>query len=285
MNKKQFEIYKIWRAKKYTRDLEKVRSEMAARGLGSSSIRNQEEDWLKDEFGADLEQKKFESIEYEEKKGDNRKTSKIQRTTNIFLVLVSVGSLGVSLWVARDTNSRSEILNRPYIAVDSSGMSTQLNVGKVKSDLNNFSEQLIEKHFEFSIKNLGQSPAAFSIDLSEFKEVGLKNIIPQENSSGVIFPGESKNVSYLLEIHSSFPPSDEEKGGGEEYLKRMKAVEDNRQKYMSRITITYDYLGNKKGAAFHTFIDEKFPKTYFSENAAARIDAFSSVWITSPDSN
>ncbi|MGW8184617.1 MAG: hypothetical protein ACWGHO_00720 [Candidatus Moraniibacteriota bacterium] len=58
MNKKQFEIFKTWRIKKYNKDLVKLREDLAGRGLTMSSIRIAEEKDLKDECDSEIEMKK-----------------------------------------------------------------------------------------------------------------------------------------------------------------------------------------------------------------------------------
>jgi len=193
--------------------------------------------------------------------------------SNIALVMVTALTLTTTV-------IENGVLNRPYIAVDTTELA-KLETGQVKSNLEDYSNQLIQKNLEFTIANMGRTPATFSIDLSEFREVGVVQIIPQENSVGVIFPGESKKVHYLLEIRSHFPPTVEEINEHEQYLVRMKALRDGKDEYMSRIAIRYDYLGQNDQERFRTLIDQKLPKTGFSENEAARIDGYSFVWVTS----
>jgi len=110
MNEKKFEIYKVWRTKKYERDLEKKRDELASRGLASSSIRNKEEQWLKEELEADLGQKKSEALEYEETKEETRMTSRNQRVTSIILALISVLSFLGVMYYSHQQNRMSEML-------------------------------------------------------------------------------------------------------------------------------------------------------------------------------
>ena len=190
---------------------------------------------------------------------------------------MSVGGLFLS-------NYQFNKINRPYIAVNVSQLE-QLETGKVKSDLDNLSEQLIEKHLEFTIQNLGNSPAAFWVDLSDFIEPGVKNFIPQENSYGVIFPGESKGVRYLLEIENHFPNLPKEKEEMKKYIETLNAVIDGKRDHLSRIVIYYDYLNDKNEGNFKTLIDQKLPKTGFSKSEVARIDGYGFVWVTNFDSN
>ncbi|MBN2094056.1 MAG: hypothetical protein JW740_01670 [Candidatus Zambryskibacteria bacterium] len=110
MNKKQFEIYKNWRTKKYERDLEKKQDEMAVRGLASSSIRNKEEKWLKEELEADLGQKESEALEHEEAKTDDRKTSRNQRITSIILASISILSFFGVIYFSYQQNKINEKL-------------------------------------------------------------------------------------------------------------------------------------------------------------------------------
>jgi len=201
----------------------------------------------------------------------------------IITILIATGSIIITSMSYIASVNEDKILNRPYIAVDPSGLD-ELNISKVKSDLDDFSEQLIEKQVRFIIENTGQSPAAFQVDLTELKEVGVVEIIPQKNTEGVIFPDESKEVEYLLEIHSSFPSTDLEKKEQEQYLKKMQSVIAGDMEYLSRIIITYDYLDKKSEGKYKTFIDQKFPKLNFSENNSGRIDGYGSTWIVSFDS-
>ncbi|MBU3926099.1 hypothetical protein KJ763_02945 [Patescibacteria group bacterium] len=113
----------------------------------------------------------------------------------------------------------------------------------------------------------------------------MKNMIPQENSYGVIFPGESKNISYLLEIHNHFPELPEEKKEMTEYLKIQKAVIEGEREYLSRIFVNYDYLDNKGQWNYRTLIDQKIPKTGFRANESFRLDGYSFIWVVSFDSN
>lgn len=195
---------------------------------------------------------------------------------------VMVGALSI-IFAGLGYSNSVQVLNRPYIAVNPTGLD-ELRTGKIKSDLDNLPEQLIEKNINFILQNTGQSPAAFRIDLSEFEEVGITKVIPQQNTEGVIFPGESKEVLYLLEIHSSFPSSESEKKEQEAYLKKSREVIDGSRKYFSRIAIIYDYLDKKGKGEYKTFIDQTFPKTGFSENKIGRVDGYSHVWVVSFDS-
>lgn len=235
------------------------------------------------------EQNEFNKIVTEENKknteinkgmlDENKKISSWTRWTAFAAFIAAFASIGALFLSDRQFNE----INRPYIAANVSQLE-QLNTGKVKSDLTNLSYQLIEKHLEFTIQNSGNSPAAFWIDISDFIEPGVKNFIPQENSYGVIFPGESKKVRYLLEIESHFPKSSTEKEEMKKYLKTQEAVLSGKKDYLSRIVIYYDYLNNKNEGNFRTLIDQKLPKTGFSKSEVVRMDLYSFVWVTSFDS-
>jgi len=189
-----------------------------------------------------------------------------------------------SIWfTGLDYRDSIKIVNRPYLAVDTVGLD-ELGVGKVKSNLNDLSNQILEKNIKFVIKNTGQSPAAFRIDLLEFEEPGLKDVIPVQNEKGIIFPGESKEVRYLLEIHSSFPPTELERQEQKDYLEKSQEVMKGNRKYLSRIRVVYDYLDKKGKGVYSTFIDQTYPKTGFSMNEAGRFDGYSKIWIVSFDS-
>lgn len=203
---------------------------------------------------------------------------------SFLLIIMNIIIASSAVATYAEVTNANKILNRPYIAADITSLDG-LGTGIVKSDLEDLSKQLIEKRLKFSILNTGQSPALFRIDLSELKEVGVKKIVPQENSEGVIFPGERKDVKFLLEIHSSFPSSDLEKGEQEEYVKQLSEVRNGDRTHLSRITIFYDYLnrGTEK-FLYSTVIDQKNPLQSFREDSNARIDAYGFVWVTGSDS-
>lgn len=93
MNKKQFETFRTWRLKKYEIDLGKLRNDLANRGLAHSSIRNQEEAWLKEECDAEIVMKKIDSEEYEKEKKDKRRERLVFIVTNATLAAVALISL------------------------------------------------------------------------------------------------------------------------------------------------------------------------------------------------
>lgn len=119
MNKKQFEIYKEWRRKKYQRDLEKKQDELASRGMASSGLRNKEEKWLIEEYQADIDSKEAESEENLQRSLLERRTSLNQRITNWVLALASIAALSLNMWIYRETVKKDEQLNRPYFSVAS----------------------------------------------------------------------------------------------------------------------------------------------------------------------
>lgn len=96
MNCEEFEIFEKWRKEKYEIDLEKLRENLAGRGLSSSGIRGKEEAWLKRKFEAEIARKKAEMEEYERTEKEESSARKNMIKTNRVLVSVAIISMIIS---------------------------------------------------------------------------------------------------------------------------------------------------------------------------------------------
>lgn len=199
----------------------------------------------------------------------------LQFLTNLILVIVTTLALFATI-------NENNVLNRPYISVDVTGLK-QLENGALKSKLE--SVRLYEKNLEFTITNNGQKPAAFKIDISNLRQLYLTRIYPQENSEGVVFPGETKKVHYVLELRNSDPFTPKEEEDLNNFSGLLQAVANGEEPFLSRIIILYDYLGQHTAQRFRTILDEKIVRNDFLESDTGRSDRLSRVWVTSSDSN
>lgn len=92
MNYKWLEIFGKYRQRKYERDLDKLRNDLASRGLTSSGIRNNEERWLKEDYEDEMQMKEEEISIYD----TERTAQRTERKNSIFTnrILASVAVLG-----------------------------------------------------------------------------------------------------------------------------------------------------------------------------------------------
>ena len=96
MNPDWLKIYKKYRERKYERDLDKLRNNLANRGLAQSGIRQNEERWLKENYEDDAAMKEQE-VRIETEKALERRTS---IWTNRILASVAIVSLFGTLYVS-----------------------------------------------------------------------------------------------------------------------------------------------------------------------------------------
>ena len=92
MNTRQFEIYEKNRKRKYEKDLADLQQEMASRGLTFSTIREQGENRLKQDYGDEVEMKKEESLLYTDELKETRQERRNSIWTN--RILAAVGLVG-----------------------------------------------------------------------------------------------------------------------------------------------------------------------------------------------
>ena len=136
MNQKWLEIYKKYRKRKYERDLDKLRNDLANRGLSRSSIRENEERWLKEDCDDEVTMKQ-EEIDINKEESRVRKNS---IWTNRILVIVSILSflltLGVSYITAQHSKEALELNYSPSIDVQYDAPNEQIQVyNRGKSNL------------------------------------------------------------------------------------------------------------------------------------------------------
>lgn len=88
MNDEWFNLFKKYRLRKYNRDLDKLRNDLANRGLAQSSIREDEERWLKEDYADEVAMKR-EEVELQKEVSSERNTS---IWTNRVLAIVAISS-------------------------------------------------------------------------------------------------------------------------------------------------------------------------------------------------
>lgn len=280
MNKQIFDIFKKWREEKYHRDLEKLRLDMADKGLTFSSIRDKEEQWLKDEYEAELNREEQQMVEVVKEKADERKTRKNQRNTNYFLAAVTFFGLLINVLIYNHTVTQDKENNRPYLTVDSSKMAGQLSFKQ--SDPAN-AANLIKKmlplpfvsSFNFSIQNIGKVPAHYSVDMSGLKMPGVKKILSPPNADGIIFPNQVVVLKY--DLQGVDDPKDEKMI--KEKLDKIMSLKNGDNLLASKIIINYNYVG-RPGFEFETIIEEKMVEKNCDSIPTSQIQCFQDPeWI------
>lgn len=105
-------MYKKYRQRKYKRELDKLRDDLANRGLAQSTIRANEKDWLKEDYDDDIAMRQ-EEVELHEEQSKERK---ISIRTNRILSIITILSFFVTLAVSFVTIRLSkEALNLNYL--------------------------------------------------------------------------------------------------------------------------------------------------------------------------
>lgn len=107
MNQKWLEIYKKYRARKYDRDLDKLRNDLDDRGLALSGARENQERWLKEDYEDEVAMKNEEAVIHKEESRE-RQTS---IWTNRILAFVAIVSFFVTLVVSWKTIQNSNEAN------------------------------------------------------------------------------------------------------------------------------------------------------------------------------
>jgi len=177
-----------------------------------------------------------------------------------FMLIVAVVALVVNVWVFKENVRINESLNRPYIEIDTSRIKeldiSRVNPIEIKERLEKKQPIPYINSLDFSITNVGKLPARYSIDISEFKMVGVLELIRQVNDSGFIFPGQSIEISYDIKGVTHYEGYEEDL---KEYIKRIDELLSGNNTNASRIKVVYGYLKDEEtDFDFETVVEERF---------------------------
>ena len=152
MNNNQFKIWKKRREEKCKRELEKLRDDLASKGMAIGGYREKEEEWLRRECDSEINQRKEESKEYKKE----IKWHRIERSTsmiiNIILALIAL----FSFYLTRQENIKSNQLEE--------------KINKIEIENNKLKKEMSGTQTEISQKfELLETEAVDIVDDSENK--------------------------------------------------------------------------------------------------------------------
>lgn len=128
MNEKWLEIYKKYRERKYMRDLDKLRNDLANRGLGNSSIRENQERYLKEDYEDKVAMKQEEVEIYKEKSRERITGIWANRMLAVIALLSFFVTLGVSRVTIQHSKETLELNYFPSIDVQYSAPNEDIQV-------------------------------------------------------------------------------------------------------------------------------------------------------------
>ncbi|MDD2785543.1 MAG: hypothetical protein PHS79_01465 [Patescibacteria group bacterium] len=208
MNKKWFEIFKKYRARKYLRDFNFQENDFARRGLEFSSERTDAQKMLKADYDDEVAMKSEEVDQFEEGYKENKKAERRALLINFVEAGALVATLIVTTFFNMRTINESEknlTLNqhqyqdsvRPYLTFvePTSSIPGILSwVGDTTST--------VTWRVELKIVNVGSLPARFVVVSQQFAPFDLsqseiRNFYP---TNGVIMPNQEMNLGWFITI-------------------------------------------------------------------------------------
>lgn len=189
MNRKYFEIFKKYRGRKYSRDLDKLQEDFASRGLISSGIRNKEEARLKADYEDEISMKGEETAIYYEQRRERTNSIWINR----ILASVAILSFLATIYYA-DKNFQAQY--RPYLAFE--GESTDFSY-LIGVDENNHIINDDKVIISTKLSNTGIMPAKFEVTKKTNGVYNNITWIPRSVQSGIIAPNQNILLSWQVE--------------------------------------------------------------------------------------
>src|SRR3989344_6596195 len=103
MNKKEFEIFKKYRERKYQADLLQLQADMSENGLIQSGMSPIQEMRLKQDADDEIEMEEERMKEYEERRSDEKKERYNSVRSNRILVAVAIFSFFLTIYTVKDS--------------------------------------------------------------------------------------------------------------------------------------------------------------------------------------
>lgn len=187
MNKKQFEIFKRYRKRKYDRDLEGLQSDFAARGLAYSGLREKAQQSLKEDYEDQVAMKQDEAAIGDEE--SKQRSTNIQ--TNRILAGIAIFSFGATIFYAeRSLNEQY----RPYVVFEETDFNYLVDADE-KDNVINDNKAIIST----TLSNTGLVPAKYKISEKTSGAFESVSWTPKSVEEGIIAPKQEILLSWQVE--------------------------------------------------------------------------------------
>lgn len=197
----------------------------------------------------------------------------IQILVNVILIGITFWGVSISQESFKNTSETNYKINRPYIEIDSSEIAEQLvptldwNSLPLRPDSEilytngQYDPSKAEEarrirslpiefniSFSFTITNVGQLPAKYSIDRNQFNLPGLITILPPPNETGIIFPNQKIILKYDVKGEQKTQKYFDESEKQAKWISKLfnststSLVASSTDDYISKISIKYGLL-------------------------------------------